>query len=161
MTKSIFRRAFNRLLSLLARFSPGAESFRPFLHRLRGVRISRGVFIGEDVMLENEHPECVEIHEQVTISMRATIIAHTRGTGRVILEKKCFVGPHSIIVCPVNKIITVGEGAVIAAGSVVTRSVPARRLVAPPPSRPVAQVDVPLTTSVSMQEFLAGMRPLK
>jgi acetyltransferase-like isoleucine patch superfamily enzyme len=158
MRKSVFRRALNRFLALAARVFPGAEGLRPFLHRLRGVKIMGRAFIGDDVMIETEYPECVEIHDHVSISMRATIVAHTRGTGKVILEKDCFVGPHAIIICPVNRTLKVGEGAVIGAGSVITRSVPARQFIAPPPSRSIATLQVPFTEDVSMEEFLAGMK---
>lgn len=158
--KTIIRRILNRLLAVIAKLSPGAESFRPFVHRLRGVQIQPGVFIGEDVLLETEYPECIEIREKVAISMRAVIIAHTRGPGKVVLEKNCFIGPNTVLVCPGGRTLVVGEGAVVSAGSVITRSVPARTMVAPPPTRPVARVEVPLTTDYSMDQFLAGIRSL-
>ena len=68
----------------MARFLPGATTLRPFLHKLRGVKIYGKVFIGDDVYIENEHPECVEIHEGVQIVLRTNIIAHFRGTGKII-----------------------------------------------------------------------------
>lgn len=148
------------MFSVLARIAPGAESLRPWLHRRRGVKISGSVFIGEDVLIETEYPECVEIHDKVSISMRATIIAHTRGAGKVILEKNCFIGPNTVICCSVGKVLRVGEGAVVSAGSVITRSVPARTLVAPPPTRAVATLEVPFTNDVSMDQFLSGIRLL-
>ena len=159
-TKNIFHRASNRLLGVLARLVPGAEGFRPFLHRLRGVQISGRVFIGEDVLLETEYPECIEIHDNVAISIRAVIIAHTRGPGKVVLEKNSFIGPNAVVVCPVGKTLTVGEGSVVSAGAVITRSVPSKSMVAPPPSRTVATLEVPLTTDVTMEQFLAGMKLL-
>src|SRR5271170_6343938 len=87
MEKSFVRRCSNRILHLMARFLPGSLSLRPFLHRLRGVTVGDGVFIGDDVYLDNEYPECIEIHENALISMRTLLIAHTRGPGRIILEK--------------------------------------------------------------------------
>lgn len=160
-SKSVFRRVINRLLHSLARQAPGSHSFRPFLHRLRGVKIGPGVFIGDDVYVDNEYPECVEIHENVSVSMRALLIAHTRGPGRIILEKDSFVGPNAVICCYAGRIIRIGEGAVVAAGAVVTRSVPAKTLVAPPPSRAVAKLTHPLSTSLGIEEFLAGMVPIR
>ena len=77
--KSFARRVCNRLLHQLARSLPGASSLRPFLHRLRGVKIHGKVYIGDDVYLENEYPECIEIHDEVQIGLRTTVIAHTRG----------------------------------------------------------------------------------
>ena len=61
--KSLLRGISNRILHLLARFSPGATSVRPLLHRLRGVRIHGTIFIGDEVYLENEYPEAIEIQE--------------------------------------------------------------------------------------------------
>ena len=159
--KNIFQRALNRFLSVLARFGPGAEGFRPLLHRMRGVQILGRVFIAEDVLLETEYPECIEIQDNVAISIRAVIIAHTRGPGKVVLEKNSFIGPNAVLVCPVGRTLTVGEGAVVSAGAVITRSVPSKSMVAPAPSRTVATLEVPLTTDVSMEQFLAGMKMLR
>lgn len=159
--KNIFKRVMIRLLGLLARVAPGAEGLRPILHRMRGVQIGPRVFIGEDVILETEYPECIEIQENVAISIRAVIIAHTRGPGKVVLEKNSFIGPNVVVVCPVGRTLTIGEGAVVAAGAVVTRSVPAKSMLAPASSRTVATLEVPLTRDVSMEDFLAGMKMVK
>ena len=161
MAKSVIRRALNRVLHSIARQVPGSSSLRPFLHRLRGVTVAKGVFIGDDVYIDNEYPECVELHENVSVSMRALLIAHTRGPGRIILEKDSFVGPNAVICCYAGRVIRIGEGAVVAAGAVVTRSVAARTMVAPPPSRAVAKLARPLTVETSIEEFLAGMSPVR
>jgi acetyltransferase-like isoleucine patch superfamily enzyme len=145
----------------MARFAPGSQSLRPFLHRLRGVTVKRGVFIGDDVYIDNEYPECVEIHENASISIRAVIIAHTRGSGRIILEKNSFVGPNVVLCCSAGRTIRIGEGAVVAPGAVVTHSVPARTMVVASPSRPVARVKVPLTNQTSIDDFLSGIEPIK
>ena len=128
MAKGIARRILGRGLHLVARFAPGAWSVRPFLHRLRGVRIGKNVFIGEEVYLENEYPERVEIQDGVQISIRATILAHTRGPGTIILEKGCYIGPHVVVVTSAGKTLRVGEGAVVAAGCVITKDVAAAHL---------------------------------
>jgi acetyltransferase-like isoleucine patch superfamily enzyme len=145
----------------MARFLPGSLSLRPFLHRLRGVTVGHGVFIGDDVYLDNEYPECIEIHENALISMRTLLIAHTRGPGRIILEKNAFVGPNVVICCSADRVVRIGEGAVISAGAVITRSVPAHVMVAPSPSEIVARVKVPFTRLTSMPEFLAGLELIR
>src|SRR2546425_3486004 len=96
MKKSFQRRVFNRVLHFLARHCPGSTGFRPLLHRLRGVKVGRNVFIGDDVYLENEYPEAVEIQDGVEISVRAIIIAHTRGAGKIIIEKDVYLGANSL-----------------------------------------------------------------
>ncbi|MBM4207640.1 MAG: acyltransferase [Gammaproteobacteria bacterium] len=155
--KPLLRRVCNRLFQLLARFSPGATTLRPFLHRLRGVAIGRDVFIGDDVYIDNEYPEAIEIGENVQISIRSIIIAHTRGPGKVIIGKEAFIGPNSVLVCGAGRVLKIGEGAVIGAGSVITRSVPPKLYVAPPAPQPLARVRVPLPVAKSMQEFWSGL----
>src|SRR5207244_12759369 len=123
MKKSFLRRAWNRLLHQLARLLPGATSLRPFLHRLRGVKIHGKVFIGDDVYLENEYPECVEIHDGVQIGLRTTIIAHTRGRSRIVIEKNVFIGANCVIAASSGKTLTIGEGSVLGVASVVTSDI--------------------------------------
>jgi len=160
MAKSLLRRISNRILHTIARMGPGSQSLRPFLHRLRGVKVGKGVFIGDDVYVDNEYPECVEIHDNVSISMKAVLIAHTRGPGRIVLEKESFIGPSAVLCCYAGREIRIGAGAVVAVGAIVTRSVPARTLFAPQPSRAVAKLQKPLTNQISINEFLEGMVPI-
>jgi acetyltransferase-like isoleucine patch superfamily enzyme len=160
MNNSLIRRASNRFLHLLARFLPGATSVRPFLHRLRGVRIHGKVFIGEDVYLENEHPECVEIHDEAIIGIRSMIIAHTRGTGEIIIERQAVLGAGCILICAVNQKLVIGQGSVIGAGSVVSRSVPEQTLCSGPKAQLLAKVTVPLTVEANYDAFVSGLRPL-
>ena len=77
--KSLLRRIFNRVLGLAIRLAPDATSLRPFLHRLRGVRIAGRVFVGDDLYIENEYPECVELEDGAQVCLRSVLIAHTRG----------------------------------------------------------------------------------
>lgn len=160
MNKSLARRIFNRIFHVLARFSPGATSLRPALHRARGVQIGANVFIGDDVFIDNEYPECIEIGTNVQISIRVVIVAHTRGAGRVIIERDAFVGPHCVIACGAGRTLTIGAGAVVGPGCVITRNVPARSYLVVPSARPVGIVTVPLPAATSMEEFVAGLRPL-
>jgi acetyltransferase-like isoleucine patch superfamily enzyme len=130
------------------------------LHRLRGVSIGEGVFIGDDVYLENEHPSAVEIHSGAQISVRAVLLAHTRGSGRLIIERDSFIGPHAVVATTGNRVLRIGEGAVVGAGVVVTRSVPPRVFLAQEPARPVAEVLVPLPKAERMEEFVRGLVPI-
>jgi acetyltransferase-like isoleucine patch superfamily enzyme len=158
--KSLFRAAFNRILHLVARLGPGATSLRPFLHRLRGVKVGSRVFIGDDVYLESAYPEQVEIRENVAISMRCVIVAHSKGHGRIILEKDSVIGVGSILWCPGGRELRIGEGAVIGAGSVITRSVPPRTLVASPPSEPIARLNAIWANAETYDQFLLSLTPI-
>lgn len=161
MKKSAVRRVLNRILGILARFAPGATSFRPFLHKLRGVRISGRVFIGDDVYMENEYPECIEVHDGAQICLRSILIAHTRGSGRIIIEKDAFVGANCVLTAPPGVTVTVGEGAVIATSSVIASDVPAHTLVGSVKAHPLAKATVAFTMQTPYDKFLAGLRPLK
>ena len=57
--------------------------------------------------------------------------------------------------------VTIGHGAVVAAGTVVNRSVPPKTMVQGNPGRFVATIEMPLRNNVPMQEFMRGYRPIK
>jgi acetyltransferase-like isoleucine patch superfamily enzyme len=160
MNKNILRRIFNRVLHLAARVSPGAMSMRPFLHRLRGVRIHGTVWIGDDVYIESEYPERVELQDGVFLGMRATILAHTKGEGSVVIEHDAFIGPHAVIICASGKTLRVGEGAVVTIGSVITSSVAPRTIIAPPRAVPIGKSKVPYLRA-TYQEFVSGLEPVR
>jgi acetyltransferase-like isoleucine patch superfamily enzyme len=146
---------------MLARFAPGATSLRPLLHKLRGVQITGRVFIGDDVYIENEYPECIEIHDGAQICLRSILIAHTRGPGRIVIGKNVFLGANCVVAASPHKTLMIGDGAVITTSSVITSSVQAHTLVANERAKPRAIVTVPFTLETSYGQFLAGLKPLK
>jgi acetyltransferase-like isoleucine patch superfamily enzyme len=161
---NIVRGIFNRILHIIVRFSPGATTIRPFLHKLRGVKIYGKVYIGEDVYIENEHPECVELHHGSGIALRSTIIAHTRGVGKVIIGKNANIFAGCMVIASANQILSIGEGAVLAAGSVVTSDVQPYTFVGGVPAKPIAHVTVPLTWTpvlTSIEDFKKGLVSIK
>ena len=160
MKTRLFSSIYKRALHSLARSCPGGSSIRPALHRLRGVKISGSVWIGDDVYLENEYPECIEIHEGVVISLKSIILAHTKGSGRVILERNVFIGPLALVACPSGKVLRIGEGAVISAGAIIMSSVPPHVIMAPPRATAVGRAMVPFWNT-TIQEFMAGLEPLR
>jgi acetyltransferase-like isoleucine patch superfamily enzyme len=160
MEKTLVRRIWNRILGKIARAAPGATSVRPWLHRFRGVQINGTVFIGDDVYIENEYPECVRIEDGAQIALRSTIIAHTRGAAHVVVERNVLIGACTLIIAPVGATLTIGEGAVVGAGSIVTTDIPAQTLVAPERMKTYARVTVPFTMTTDYRDFQKGLRPL-
>lgn len=156
-----------RLLGKLAMVAPGGYSLRPWLHRKRGVQIGENVWISQYVYIDEIHPENVIIKDNVTIGLRCTIFAHfylgdqcpEGDSGRVVIEKDAFIGPS----CTILNGVTIGEGSVVVAGSVVTRNVPPRVLYGPPPPGPLARITQPLTSDGQVQydRFLFGLRKLR
>lgn len=131
------------------------------LHRMRGVKIGFGVFIGDEVYLENEFPECVEIGDEVEISVRAVFLAHTLGPGRIIIEDRAYIGPNVVVACPADRVLRIGAGSVVSAGCVITRDIRPGVLVGTEPAQPVARVTVPLSGAKTFQEFVRGLAPLR
>jgi acetyltransferase-like isoleucine patch superfamily enzyme len=131
------------------------------------VRIGAGCFIGTDALIETSRPHLVSIGDGVAIGIRTVIIAHFRDpsasgtTGKereysVRIEDEAFLGP-GVIVLP-N--VTIGHGAVVNAGSVVTRSVPPMTMVQGNPAVPVARCGVPLGLHTPLKVFYRKLRPL-
>lgn len=161
MKKPFPQRIVNRLLHLMAQFFPGGKSLRPFLHRLRGVKVGKGVCITDQVYIENEYPECIEIQDGVEIAPRVNIIAHRLGPGKIVIQKNAFIGMGSNIAAAFGKTLTIGECAVIAMGSVVTADVPPYTFVAGNPAKPKFRVTVPLISTTTSEEFKRGLKPLE
>lgn len=160
MEKNLFRRISNRVLHLMARFGPGGATIRPFLHRLRGVRIEGTVFIGEEVYLENEYPELIELHDGAQLALRSTVICHFRDVGRVIIGKNVWIGPGCIIAASPGKTLTIGEGSLVAAGSVVLKDIPPFTFAGGTPAKPIAKITVPMTMTTPYHVFKEGLVPL-
>lgn len=161
MEENILRGSFNRIFHLMARFGPGATTLRPFLHKLRGVKIYGKVFIGDDVYLENAHPDCIEIHDGAQIVLRTNIIAHFRGAGKIIIGKNVWIGMSCNIATTPGQILNIGEGAVVGMGSTVTRDVPPFTFVIGSPAKPKYKVTVPMTLETSFKDWKNGLIPIK
>lgn len=154
MSERPLRGLRNRILQILARVAPGATTARVRLNRWRGVHIGEDVWIGYDAIIETSHPHLVTIRDRVWIGIRATIIAHNREQQGVLIEEDAVIGP-GVIVLP-N--VTIGRGAIVTAGSVVTKSVPPKTMVQGNPAQPIAKVEVPFGLNVSVKEFAKGLR---
>jgi acetyltransferase-like isoleucine patch superfamily enzyme len=147
----------NRIFQHLARIAPGARSLRVILHRLRGVHIGKNVWIGYDVILDTSRPYLITIEDGASLSVRVTVIAHFRETQGVKIEQDAFVGPGAIILPNV----TIGRGAVVTAGSVVTQSVAPMTVVQGNPAVPIAICGIPLSSEeVPLKEFSRRLKPL-
>ena len=157
MKNNFLRRLIIRILQTLAMILPGGKNIRVSLHRARGVTIGKNVWISSNVVLETEFPNLVTIDDNAFVGIGVIVIAHFRESRRgVRIGKHAFIGPGVIILPNVE----IGEGAVVTAGSVVTRSVPAMTVVQGNPAVPVAKCGVPLEPNTPLMEFSIRLKPL-
>jgi acetyltransferase-like isoleucine patch superfamily enzyme len=155
-----------RLLGKLALIAPGGYSLRPWLHKMRGVKIGNNVWISQYVYIDEIHPENIVIEDDVTIGLRCTIFAHfylgkynsNNKVGKVVIERGAFIGPN----CTILQDVTIGEGSVVTAGSIVTKNIPPRVLCGPSPTEPLARITHPLLKNgaVDYANFLFGLKKI-
>jgi len=110
---------------------------RTYMNARGGVRIGADVLIGPEVLIysTNHHysdPNAL-IREQGSVE------------SEVIVEDDVWLGARTMIMPGV----TIGRGAVVAAGSVVTRDVEAYCVVAGVPAKPIGSRGVPSSPSIS------------
>jgi acetyltransferase-like isoleucine patch superfamily enzyme len=110
-----------------------------------GIRIGRGVHLGEPCWLDFSHGRHITIEDQATLAPGVRILCHDAASFRrvgktwvapVTIGAGAFVGAESLIMPGV----TIGAGAVVAAGAVVTQSVAPGMVVAGVPAREIMTV---------------------
>ena len=133
--KSVLKGIWTHTLSDIAMFTFPYQ-LTTAIHRLRGVKIGKHTHISRHVVLDDHNPELIEIGSGVYITYGVIIICHKRDmdyytpgiqgknwpfkTAKVVLEDDCHIGIGSIIMPGV----TIGRGAIVGAGSLVTHDVP-------------------------------------
>ncbi|MCF8411262.1 MAG: acyltransferase [Crocinitomicaceae bacterium] len=133
----------NFVLDKMAFFCP-VKSWRTQLHRWKGIKIGKGVYIGHEVIFDRIFPDQIEIGDYTSIGDRAIITAHAnipsdtplreiypRIIKRTVIGTGVWIMPNVTIIPGVN----IGDESVIATGSVVTKNVDSRTLVAGVPAR--------------------------
>jgi acetyltransferase-like isoleucine patch superfamily enzyme len=119
--------------------------FNLYRRGLRGLEVGAECFLGDECLLDLA--EGIRMEDQVTLAERVLILTHANvgyadhplqpffpaSSAPVVLARGCFVGA-SVTILPG---LTIGRESFVAAGSVVTRDVPPRTLVAGVPARPI------------------------
>ena len=150
------RFAKNWVLERIASSFP-IPSWRVSLHRMRGVKIGKNVYIGYDVIFDRIHPELVTIEDYVEIGDRSIISVHSRGTlllrgayQREVKPVRIGRGAWIAPACIILPGVTIGEQAVVGTGSVVTRSIPPRSVAVGVPAKVIKNLDLPQESSTAL-----------
>ena len=133
----------DKFKNLYWRFIKSPEAYARYL----GVKIGSNCLI--DTRFWPSEPYLITIGDHVQITSRVSIFTHGGGNavrridpdfdcfGKVVIEDWAYIGSQSVIMPGV----TVGEGAIVAAGSVVTKSVPAYTVVGGNPAKFICSID--------------------
>lgn len=102
-------------------------NLRSKMLKLGGVKLRGRCFIGSNVLFDGIYPNLIEIGEGCIITSGTHILSHFFDTnyrlfyaGKVIIGSHVFIGMNTLIV----NAVTIGDNAVIAAGSIVTKDIP-------------------------------------
>ena len=113
------------------------NAVRVLLYRMVGYRIGKRVFIGMRCYLDDSVPERTVIEDDVVVAYGVIFVTHGIGCrAPIVLREGCIIGAGAILLGH----STVGRGALVGAGSVVTRDVPDKTVVAGNPAKPVAVI---------------------
>lgn len=136
-------RIWNKLCITVAQFPLTTPRIRYNLLKW-GVKFSGRCFIGSNVRFDGIYPDLIEIGEGCVITSGTRILSHFYNTtdrrfyaGKVIIGKSVFIGLNSLIVNSVN----IGDGAVIGAGSIVNKDIPANEIWAGNPVRFIKRIE--------------------
>lgn len=125
---------------------------RPWILRKMGCKVGRNVFIGDKVSVDFRNPELITIEDNVYVTGHTILLCHKRDlthyymgvnhadlsykTGAIHLCKGCSTGTGTLIMPGV----TIGEGAIVGAGSLVTKDVPAWTIATGRPAKVVKEI---------------------
>lgn len=111
-----------------------------------GMKVGKNNHGIEACMLDYAHCWLIEVGDNVTFAPQVYLLAHDASTqklinytkvAKVIIEDNVFVGARALIMPGV----TVGENSIVAAGSVVTKSVPKNTVVGGNPAKFITTVE--------------------
>lgn len=119
-----FRATRNFIIIYACRFIPWL-SVKSFLYRLTGMKVGKNVSVGLGAMFDIFFPHLISIGDNTVIGYNATILAHEflvseYRTGRVDIGRNVMIGANATVLAGVS----IGDGAIVSACSLVNKDVP-------------------------------------
>jgi acetyltransferase-like isoleucine patch superfamily enzyme len=131
-------------------FAP--RKLRPILIRKMGCHVGKNTFFGDYVRMDTSYADMIYIGDYTHITSGCRLLCHQRDltgycvgdnaadlgyrTGEIHIGKGVMVGMETIIMPGV----TIGDGAIIGAGSIVTRDIPAWTIAAGRPAKVLKEI---------------------
>ena len=128
------------------------RKLRPFILRRMGCKVGKGCFIGDYVRIDTSHTDMITVEDNVSIASGSRLLCHQRDFSDfcvgddymklgyvvkpIVLKKGCLVGMESFVMPGV----TIGEGAIVGAGSLVTKDIPAWSIAAGRPAKVLKEI---------------------
>lgn len=125
---------------------------RPWLLRRMGCKVGKGVFVGDHCRFDQNHSNLITIDDHAHIASGTRLLCHQRNLsgyrvgddyaklGYILkpihLCKGSLVGMESFVMPGV----TIGEGAIVGAGSLVTKDIPAWTIATGRPAKVVKDI---------------------
>lgn len=153
--KQLFTNWYHRLIinamnwAILEPFNP--RKIRPAILRRLGAKVGKDVFIGDYVHVDLNHSDLIEIEDGVNIAGDVRFLCHKKDLsnykigdiygmqpykyGKIHLCKNCAIGTGALVMPGV----TVGEGAIVGAGAMITKDIPAWTLALGVPAKVVKE----------------------
>ena len=154
--KQFFQNIWRKLLSnmmdwaILEPFNP--RKLRPVFMRMMGCKVGKECFIGDYVRIDPGHADMITLEDHVSIAAGVRLLCHQRDFSNyyvgddymdlgyivkpIVLKKGCLIGMESFVMPGV----TIGEGAIVGAGSLVTKDIPAWTVATGRPAKVVKQI---------------------
>lgn len=135
---------------LLSPLTP--RKIRPAILRSIGCHVGKDVFIGDHVIVDSGHSDLIYIDDYAHITGGCRLLCHQRNLsdyhigdnaakcgyklGKIHIGKGCMIGMTTMIMPGVS----IGDGAIIGAGSLVTKDIPAWTIATGRPAKVVKEI---------------------
>lgn len=151
---NIYRKRLEKMMDwpILQSFNP--RKVRPMLMRKMGCKVGKGCFIGDYVRIDTGHADMITLEDSVSIASGTRLLCHQRDFSDycvgddymklgyivkpIVLKRGCLIGMESFVMPGV----TVGEGAVVGAGSMVVKDIPAWTVAVGRPAKVIREIPV-------------------
>lgn len=128
------------------------RKLRPWVMRKIGCHVGKDVFVGDNVRIDSGHADLIYVGDHAHITGGCRLLCHQRDLsdyrvgddaaklpyrlGEIHIGKGVMIGMESLIMPG----ITIGDGAIVGAYSLVTKDIPAWTIATGRPAKPIKEI---------------------